>query len=343
MEKMAKVKYLGYVKPGKAKGLVKDIYNKANSEFGISADPFLLHSADEHLLEAYYTLGREVLVVQGEVSRKSKDALATIVSHQNTCQYCVDAHSISVGAEGDTALMKALSENNMAFIAQHPLHSMIDWFSGKEGQLKISEKAFAEYLSVFFYFHYTNRMINVFVENSHVPNNRWKGLYYKMGQWFLKRYTSRWIKPGIYQEEDADRTDFEWASLIDVTQGRLAHMNGLLSRNINAILAPLPLETLHKFTLGWDGNAVPMGQWWMNDVLSGYEGRARSLMRFALLMMAGHYMITASDIDEARQYLDNVSLLTLASWSAFQAAKRLSHLKYEQFKSEHAILHTSIS
>lgn len=61
---LLKVKYLDYVKPSAANGTVRAIYAQADREFGLAADPIVVHSPLPALLGAFWEFGRETRLVR---------------------------------------------------------------------------------------------------------------------------------------------------------------------------------------------------------------------------------------------------------------------------------------
>ena len=333
MEKMAKVKILDYTRPTKATGLTRSIYQRAENELGLAAEPLLIHSSDPEILEAFYTLGREVLLVRSHVQRTAKDAIATVVSHSNTCQYCVDSHSMSVGAEGDSALMTALEENDLTSIRQHPLYTTIAWFNTNNASVRpaLSSIALAEYLAVFFYFHYTNRMVNTFVSASHIPTSRWAGLFKKIGAWYMSKYTSKPLKRGEYSNVP-DSFDLAGTREEKTVQNRLSYMANLLDNRIKTVLSPRSIETVQHFIAHWDGEPVPMGRWWVENEIQHLDASERPLVRYILLFGLAGFTLSEEEVVELKEEIGSLHLLYLSSWGAFNVARRLTELKYHQYK-----------
>jgi AhpD family alkylhydroperoxidase len=330
MDKMAKVRYLDYVRPTKAKGKVKEIYTQANNEIGLSADPVLLHSVDPRLLEYYYTLGRETLLVKGDVSRKEKDSIATIVSHQNRCQYCVDVHAVSVGAQDDELLMSALSNNDISSLSDHPYYPIITWFSeGKINDqiLNLSTSTLSEYLGVYFYFHYTNRMVNLFVSESQVPSNIFKSLFYSIGKWYMKKYTSKSITPGNYSTKGNNTEEVSWCLETLNSCNRVTIMGKYLDRSISRILSKDVQIIIRRRLKTWNGKPMPLGKMWIHELTSDLDKNQKEYATFSLLVMFAGYMVSEKDISQLKQSLNHAQILRLASWSAYQVSNQLTHLK----------------
>lgn len=71
---------------------VKAILTEINQAFGRIPNLFLTYAHHPPLLEANWHKVKRVMM-EGELSRKTKEAIALLVSQDNGCNYCVAAHT----------------------------------------------------------------------------------------------------------------------------------------------------------------------------------------------------------------------------------------------------------
>ena len=90
------IKHIKHIKKRKAKGKLKQIYKHIELNFGQLAEPFVLHSLDIGLTAGVWAMLYETVLIEGKIKRSLKEAVATIISETNKCNYCVDAHSIMI-------------------------------------------------------------------------------------------------------------------------------------------------------------------------------------------------------------------------------------------------------
>ncbi len=99
------------VAPAVAEGQVKEIYTEIQQAFGMIPNLFRTYAHHPPLLEANWHKVKRVMM-EGILSRKTKEAIALLVSQDNGCKYCVAAHSgalKSIGISEDE--IKKIAEN----------------------------------------------------------------------------------------------------------------------------------------------------------------------------------------------------------------------------------------
>ncbi len=87
------------VTPGTARPEVKEIFQDIKQAFGMIPNLFLTYAHHPPLLEANWHKVKRVMM-EGNLSRKTKEAIALLVSQDNGCKYCVAAHSGALKAIG---------------------------------------------------------------------------------------------------------------------------------------------------------------------------------------------------------------------------------------------------
>ncbi len=94
-----------------ASGKVAAVYDSIRLQFGRVTPAFQTMSIHADYLEAFWNLHR-VVMAEGELSRREKEAIALAVSAANGCEYCVAAHSGGLRRLGvDEATIEALKTN----------------------------------------------------------------------------------------------------------------------------------------------------------------------------------------------------------------------------------------
>lgn len=80
---------------------VQDIFAEIEGAFGMVPNLFKTYSHFPPLLKANWNKVKEVMM-QGSLSRKTKEAIALLVSKDNSCAYCVAAHTAALKSIGVT-------------------------------------------------------------------------------------------------------------------------------------------------------------------------------------------------------------------------------------------------
>lgn len=78
---------------------VNDIFQEIEQTFGMVPDLFRTSAHFPPLLKANWEKVKAVMM-NGNLSRKVKETIAVLVSKDNACQYCINAHTMSLKAIG---------------------------------------------------------------------------------------------------------------------------------------------------------------------------------------------------------------------------------------------------
>ena len=77
------IKHIKYIKKRKAKGKLKQIYKHIELNFGILAEPLVLHSLNVRLTAGIWAMLYETVLIESNLKRSLKEAIATIISEIN--------------------------------------------------------------------------------------------------------------------------------------------------------------------------------------------------------------------------------------------------------------------
>ena len=116
-EDLAKVvTMIAVVEEEQATGTVAEAYEGYRKHFGRQTVPGILKCFATHppLLEQMISLASTMLFVDGHLSRKVKEMIATQVSALNSCPYCLDSHSSFLrSCGGNENLLLSLSTGKL--------------------------------------------------------------------------------------------------------------------------------------------------------------------------------------------------------------------------------------
>jgi len=71
--------HIDSIRPNQAKGEVKQVYDALKSEMGDVVEPIALHALIPELLKCNWGILREALLVEDQVKRKYKEAIASAI------------------------------------------------------------------------------------------------------------------------------------------------------------------------------------------------------------------------------------------------------------------------
>ena len=95
------MKRINTIAPGTASPEVEVIYQEIKQAFGMIPNLFKTYAHHPPLLEANWHKVKRVMM-EGVLSRKTKESIALLVSKDNGCKYCVAAHSGALKSIGIT-------------------------------------------------------------------------------------------------------------------------------------------------------------------------------------------------------------------------------------------------
>ena len=91
---------------------VQEIFTEIEGAFGMVPNLFKTYSHFPPLLRVNWDKVK-ALMMQGDLSRKTKEAIAVLVSKDNSCSYCVAAHTAALRSIGVTDEEIEIIENDI--------------------------------------------------------------------------------------------------------------------------------------------------------------------------------------------------------------------------------------
>lgn len=322
------IKYIQPVKPQNAKGLVAPVYIQIKRDFGKIVEPFLLHSPLPELLAGVWAACRETELV-GNVPRSIKEAVAVAVSTLNQCHYCIDAHTIMLGAGGEGKLAQAILKGNLREIEDTQTRGIVDWaLNGTK--TKFSEAEAAEIVGTAVYFHYMNRMANIFLGDTPLPSNS------QLLKGGLLRVTRTMFSPAVKRPKtigdslellpDAELpADLNWAGPIANVAGAFARFAKVVE--IDGEYA-LPVEVrllveqeIHK----WVEDKDQFSPAYLEEVVGKLGNESwKPAAKLALTAALASYRVDEEMVAAFRRhYPEDTKLLGAVAWASFTVARKI--------------------
>jgi AhpD family alkylhydroperoxidase len=339
---LAHIRHVPPVPPGGATGVVTQVYQQVERDFGLLAPPVALHApAPDHLAAAWSIL-RETLLVEGEVGRAAKEIVAAAVSLANSCPYCVDVHGATLAGLTEGADAGQVMAGRIEAIADPSLRELALW-ARASGPARSTQPVSApfppshapELIGVAVAFHYYNRMVNVFLQDSPLPPVR--GRAREMARGAAARMMGRLARVPVLPGASVDLlpaaplpADLGWAA------GQ-PHVAAAMSRAATVFEAggrrtvPAGVRLLVTDRLPAGAPSLTGGALWLDDAVSGLSDEERPTGRLALSVALASYRVTDAVVGAAEADVSGGSLIELASWASFTAARRAGALLGEEF------------
>ena len=100
--------WIRVVPPSEATGKLKDEYARAEKERGAVAHMHAITSLHPGALDAHLSLYEEIHFAEGPLSRRERELIATVVSRENKCAYCVAHHADAFGRHATEPGLQAI-------------------------------------------------------------------------------------------------------------------------------------------------------------------------------------------------------------------------------------------
>src|SRR5262245_37837449 len=166
-----------HVKPvpyAERNGLVREVYDQMVRGFTL-APPVTLHSAVPQLLAGVWSVVSEAYL-SPPAGRIDREVVAAAVSRRNGCPFCVDVHTMTLHGASAHDVAEALVRGDDAGISDARLRAIAEWAAATRspGAAILSAPPFSsehapQILGTAVAFHYINRVVNVFLDESPVP------------------------------------------------------------------------------------------------------------------------------------------------------------------------------
>ena len=331
-----KIKYIDYIEPKKAVGLVADVYDQMKRDFGQVVEPIALHSIIPQLLASNWSVLRETNVVEDKVNRTIKDAIATAVSKINRCPWCVDAHTIMLIGLRSRKVARAIVTEQLGLIKDTRMRSIIAWsLASRSPDAKIvNNPPFTfdeapEIIGTAVYYHYINRMVSVLLDETPLPvkSSPFQGFMKDIAGFRFSTTLKRYKKAGeSLQFIDSLKLDKDlfWASENKrVAATFAAHkrmVEKLAEKYMPTEVRILTLKTIEE----WKGEDPGISRSWVERHILNSPELLKPVARLSLLAALSPYQIDDQIINSYKQFNpEDSALLATLSWASFATATRI--------------------
>lgn len=321
-----RVKYVTPVKKKEAEGLLADLYTQMSRDFGLVAEPVVIHSSDPQLTAASWAVTRET-VVAGAAPRVAKEIVAREVSKSNQCSYCAAAHQMMVDAtDGQPA--GSGTANGL------DLDAVASWaaVTSEPDSAILKDPPFSSDLSASMIgtavsFQYINRMVEIFLPNSPIPFPGIDGIGQKMGSAILGSVVKAAFAPGESLKFLADAelpSELGWAQGEPAVAGAFARMARESERVGQAALSSATRELVDDKISTWRGEPMPLSRNWVEEDISGLQNDERAEAKLALLTALAPHQVDEEVIADYRANKPgDAALIGATNWAARKAATRV--------------------
>lgn len=331
------LRYLHTVPPRAARGLLARVYRQVARDY-VLAGPITVHSISPELTAGLWMYGRETVLAADALDRGTKEAIAAAVSVTNRCPYCRDMHTSMAHSAGAHDLAVAVLADADQGPGADVLAPAIAWAraSRTPGAPVLEDPPFtapqmAEAIGTVVFFHYINRVVNVFFEDTalRLP---------VVGAVLTDRLTRGFgfvVRPRMTVDtvpgESLDLLpeaplpdDLAWADhpTIGPAVARwAAALDAAACRH-----APTSVRTVVGDAIDdWSGADPPLGSAWLEERTAELPAEDRAIAELALLTALASYRVTDARVRALTERgAGEETLLVTVAWAAGLAARRVS-------------------
>lgn len=330
------IRYVSPV-PG-ADALTRRVLDQARRDFFVGG-PITVHASSPRLMAGMWIAGRETILVDDALDRAAKEVIAAGVSQANRCPYCVDMHvSMAHGARWHAAadLILAGAKTNGA---NDGARQLAEWAlssrdPGAEAVRRppFPTRAIPEAVGTAFFFHYINRVVNVFFSDRPLPLpqvlERVRPRLARVFGIALRESVSRPADPGRglpLLPRAALPRDLAWSKPNARVADALARWDGAMGTVAGEYAPPHTRERLTRAVASWYGEDPPPGTGWLHEALDGLDDSARPWAELALMAAVASYRVPPDLVARVRRTHGNDEAVVAAvAWGGHTAAKRIA-------------------
>ena len=329
------IKHIQPVSSASASGLLSHAYPQITRDFGALVEPFTLHAPAPRLLAGIWMAIRETELV-GIVSREIKEAVAATVSRLNRCPYCVDAHTMMLHATSAHGIAAAISQIDDGEIQDPAIRQIVAWAKATRSpddpllqKPPFSEAEAPEIIGTASTFHYTNRMVDIFLDETPLPSNRgWlKGTLNRMVGYYFSRAVRRRKPAGsslaLLPEAELP-ADMGWAVSSPTVAGAFARWAAVVEITGQEALPANVRALVRAYVASWNGEPPSLSRGWVEPAVAGLEDAEKPAARLTLLTALASYQVDEGIINTFRaQQPGDDKLIAATAWASFTAARRV--------------------
>lgn len=303
------------------------------------APPVVLHSPAEGPLAACWVMLRESLLAQGACGRAAKEAVAAAVSLGNSCPYCVAVHGAVLSGLDHKPEAAMIAGDRLGAISDPALRDLTVWArstgrrtAGPPPALPYSAEQMAELAAVAVTFHYLNRMVTVFCEETPlpgaVPAGLAGGLMNVLGRFLghaargaVQAGASLDLLPEPLPDGEPATGDLRWAAASGSMAKAFARAGAVIEAAGGRTVPAAVRELVRGELATWDGRPRGLGRSWTDGAVSGLPVADRIQGRLALLTAFAPHQVSRTDIGEFRRGgFSDKELIEVTAWASLAAA-----------------------
>ena len=336
-----KIKYIKYISLKKANPRIKAIYKQIKRDFGILAEPFTLHSAIPDLLATVWAVTREICLINKNVPRPYIETISTAISYNNSCKYCIDAHTIMLLTLKNKSVSEAIKTGNLEQIKDTKLQQICRWvLANNDFNTNIIKcppftlDEAPEIVGTAFVFNYINRVVEIFLKKSPVSEKQFgKSLLLKIATFIFSKSVKTKKKAGeslqFINQEVTDDPDFKWAKPNKIILKTLSALKATCNIEVDKYISSQTKQKIIEIAKTNNRDNVQLSSNWTNRFKKDFSKEEFSLAKLMLLTMFAPYQITEKNISDLQtNNISDEAILAVTSFASLTIAINISNKQF---------------
>lgn len=332
------MRYVHAVPRSKAKGIVAEVYKQISEDFFINGS-LTSRSKVPGLLAAIWTGGRETILVDDNVDRTTKEAIAATLSSINDCPYCGDmlVSLVHAGERADDAV-QILNEQE-SHISDPVLRERLTWVRQvvTPGDIEPCYTPFTrhelpEVIGSIMAMGDVNRFSHIVMDGS--PVNAPFGIQ-RIKQFALGIFGNELeathrdpLVPGrtlSLLPEASLPTDLQWAKSNTRVAQAIAQWTDCVEKESRSVITENVRTLIHANLSQWHNELMPMSRSWVEQELENVHGDDYFIAKLALLLAKASHQVDDELVEtvlfNAKSEEDFIRIL---AWCSFTASRHVA-------------------
>ncbi len=329
------MRYVDEVPTSEATGLTAQVYEMVAEEFFINGS-ITSHSAVPELMAGMWCGGRESMLVEDQLDRATKEAMANVLSRINGCPYCEDMTVSLVHGAGSPELAGRVTEGPTLAEAEPEQEALLRWAeavaNGKwDTPFPLEGDAFPEAVGTVTAFNYIPRFSHVTMAGSPIEEPLGvRGLNRSVARFFgheLGLSLSDELEPGRPLDllpAPESSVDLAWASGNPRLEQAFSRWIATVDRHAEQAIPTPVRDRVEKRVAEWNGETMPISRSWVDDEVDDLEGSHRDLARFGLLVALSPSQVDDAVVQPVLGDGHQERLVRSLAWAAMTGAQRVA-------------------
>lgn len=326
------IRYLKKPDPKTKHPLARKVLDQSAREFQV-APPVTIHISDPDLMAGLWSATREAYVVNAK-GRAKREAVAAAVSALNECPYCVTVHASMFASTGaDARQLSNPSELPPDIAAAHKwAAATLAPDSDILHSHQIPPHETAQIFATAVLYHYINRVVSVFLEDSPVAlpgmmTGAGQKITHASFKFFGRRITKINPEPGqsVGQTSAKLPAEFSWAASNPDVARAMAYFASTAENAGHEAVSETVRALVTAHLAEWRGEKPPLSRAWVEELVTSMPSKDKPAARLALMVARAPWQIDDSLVNDFRKGTpDDKALLQTVAWASFAATRRIA-------------------